>query len=152
MSYLNTPLSDSINLQDEISKGISTVNAVELEYFTNNIIYEVTNTTINTTNDTVIGYIHNYNSDYEYVCITNSGIVSLNQIDDTNAEIVYSANIFSNPDVISISARDSENGLLISTPIFITINLDSNKTPTTTLFADIDSYIDNDTLYIRDNE
>ena len=152
-NYIRGPLEDSINIDDEIAKGYSTVEAVEEEQFTKPVIFTQIRQTVTTTDEVVIGHIENYVNTYEYVLVAQKGTlkVEVNPDDSSIGDLKYTADIEGKPDILYILARDKEHELLASKPVIVTINTDLAGVVLDGVAVDIDTYIIDDTLYIRNN-
>jgi len=123
-NYIRGPLGDSINIDDEIAKGHSTVEAVEEEQFTKPVTFTQIRQTVTTTDEVVIGHIENYVNTHEYVLVAQKGTlkVEVNPDDDSIGDLKYTADVEGKPDILCILVRDREHELLVSKPVIVTIN------------------------------
>jgi len=152
-NYIRGPLGDSIDIDDEITKGYSTVEAVEEEQFTKSITFTQLRQTVTTTDEVIIGHIENYISTYEYVLVAQKGTlkVEVNPDDSDIGDLKYTADVEGKPDIFYIQARDRDHKLLVSSPTIITVNTDLAEAVLDGTAVDIDTYIIDNTLYIRNN-
>ena len=123
-NYIRGPLKDSINIDDEIAKGYSTIEAVEEEQFTKPVTFTQLRQTVTTTDEVVIGHIENYVNTYEYILVAQKGTlkVEVNPDDGSIGDLKYTADVECKPDILYISVRDRKHELLISKPVIVTVN------------------------------